>query len=93
MNADDYSSTIFAIAGFQSVYRQEKKFMKMSKKDILVLVIPFVILAIVYLFLPARIPRQFGFNGKPTSYMAKEFIFLFGILPFLIYKRYSAKHK
>lgn len=64
----------------------------MKKKDWLILIIPIVITAVIYLFLPARIPRQFDLAGKPTSYMAKEFIFLFSLLPFIIYKRYQAKH-
>ncbi len=67
--------------------------MKLTKKDILILVIPIAIAAVIYLFLPARIPRQFGLNGRPTSYIAKEFIFLLGLLPYLVYKSYRAKHK
>ena len=64
--------------------------MKIQKKSLLILIIPFVILAAAYPFLPARIPRQFHLSGPP-SYMAKEFIFLFGFLPFLIYKYYQSK--
>jgi uncharacterized membrane protein len=67
--------------------------MKLNKKDLLIFVIPFIILAIIYPFLPARIPRQFHFNGQPTSYMAKEFIFLIGFIPYLIYLRYRQKNK
>ncbi len=63
----------------------------MKKKDWLILIIPIVITAIIYIFLPARIPKQFGFSGKPNSYMAKEFIFPFALLPFIIYKRNQAK--
>ena len=43
----------------------------MKKKELLILIIPIVITAIVYLFLPARIPRQFDHAAIPTSYMAK----------------------
>lgn len=64
----------------------------MKKKDWLILIIPIVITAIIYPFLPASIPRQFDIAGKPTSYMAKEFIFLAGLLPFIAYKGYKAKH-
>ena len=60
--------------------------MKFDKKSFLILIIPIMITLIVYPFLPARIPRQFHLNGQPTSYMAKEFIFLFGLLPIVIYK-------
>lgn len=67
--------------------------MKFNKKDILILLIPLLITAVVYPFLPAQIPRQFHLDGE-TSYMAKEFIFILGILPFVIYKsRYAKKNK
>ncbi|NLV35222.1 MAG: DUF1648 domain-containing protein [Clostridiaceae bacterium] len=65
--------------------------MKARTKSLLVLVIPFIILGITYFFLPARIPRQFHLNGEPPTYAAKEFIFLFGFLPFLIYQKYRKK--
>lgn len=65
----------------------------MKKKDLIILIIPFVIIAIIYPFLPARIPRQFHFGGQPTSFMAKEFIFIIGIIPFMIYKRYQNKRR
>ena len=64
--------------------------MKFNRKSLFVLIIPLVIVAIVYPFLPAKIPRQFHFSGPP-SYMAKEFIFLVGLLPFVIYKYYQSK--
>jgi len=60
-------------------------------KSLLILIIPFIILAVIYPFLPARIPRQFSLTGKPKTYMAKEFIFLFGIVPFLVYSSYRNK--
>jgi uncharacterized membrane protein len=66
--------------------------MKINKKDLLILIIPLIIVAAVYPFLPAQIPRQFGFNGE-VSYMAKEFIFIFGLAPFLIYKYRQARTK
>ncbi len=65
--------------------------MKLKKKDLLVLIIPFIIIAVIYPFLPDRIPRQFHLNGQTTSYMAKEFIFILGIIPYLIYMRYRSK--
>lgn len=66
--------------------------MKISKKDLLILIIPLVIVAAIYPILPAQIPRQFGFNGEVT-YMAKEFIFIIGLAPFLIYKYSQARRK
>jgi len=53
-------------------------------KSLCILVIPFVVCAIIYPFLPDRIPRQFHMDGT-ISYMAKEFIFFLGCIPFLIY--------
>ena len=63
----------------------------MRKKDLFVLIVPLVIIAVIYPFLPAMIPRQFHFDGQPPTYMAKEFIFIAGLLPFIIYKYYQAK--
>jgi uncharacterized membrane protein len=59
--------------------------MKLNKKNLLILIIPLIIVAAIYPILPAQIPRQFGLNGE-IRYMAKEFIFLLGMAPFLIYK-------
>lgn len=59
--------------------------MKLNKKDLLVLIIPLIIAGIAYPFLPDQIPRQFHVNAE-TSYMAKEFIFLLGLLPFIVFK-------
>jgi len=64
--------------------------MKFNKKDILFLVVPFVILAVIYPFLPPQIPRQFRIN-EPPAMMAREFIFFFGLAPFLIFKYYKSK--
>ena len=65
--------------------------LKFTKKDIFILIIPFAVLAAIYPFLPGRIPRQFDFSGHPNSYMAKEFIFLLGFVPYLIYRKYRYK--
>ena len=64
--------------------------MKLNKKDLLILIIPLIVVAAIYPILPAQIPRQFGFNGE-VRYMAKEFIFLIGLVPFLIYKYRQAR--
>lgn len=66
--------------------------MKLNKKDLLILIIPLIIAAALYPVLPAQIPKQFGFNGE-VSYMAKEFIFIIGLTPFLIYKYRQARRK
>jgi len=59
----------------------------LNKKDLLILIIPLVIAGILYLMLPAQIPRQIGLNGE-IMYGRKEIIFIFGLLPFLFYKKY-----
>lgn len=64
--------------------------MKMFKKDFLILIIPFIILGVAYPFLPDQIPRQFRFDGS-VAYMAKEFIFVFGFAPYLIYNSIRRK--
>jgi uncharacterized membrane protein len=66
--------------------------MKLSKKDLLILIIPLVIVTALYPILPGQIPRQFGINGE-VRYMAKEFIFIIGLAPFLIYKYSQARRK
>lgn len=58
--------------------------MKKNLRIICILVIPLAVCAIAYPFLPDRIPRQFHSDGT-VSYMAKEFIFLLGLIPYAIY--------
>ena len=58
--------------------------MKINLKSLSILIIPLVICAVLYPFLPGQIPRQFHADGT-KSYMAKEFIFLFGLIPYVIY--------
>jgi uncharacterized membrane protein len=67
--------------------------MKFEKKDALILGIPLLIVLIAYPFLPAMIPRQFHMNGEPPSYMAKEFLFLIGLLPYAIFKSRQFKKR
>jgi uncharacterized membrane protein len=59
-------------------------------KGLAILIIPLIICVIAYIFLPARIPRQFHSDGSVT-YMAKEFIFILGFVPYIIYLRYRRK--
>jgi uncharacterized membrane protein len=65
--------------------------MKFTKKDLLVILVPIAVIGAIYPFLPAEIPRQFHFSGQPSSYMAKEFLFLVGLLPYIVYKSYQFK--
>lgn len=58
--------------------------MKKIPKSLYILIIPLIICAVIYPFLPDQIPRQFHLDGT-KSYMAKEFIFLFGLIPYIIY--------
>lgn len=64
-----------------------------NKKNIsiLVLVVPFLILLLIYPFLPEKIPSRYHLNGEPPSYMAKEFIFLTGFLPYFVYRKYLSR--
>lgn len=65
--------------------------MEKSKiKKICIIVIPLLICSIIYFFLPDQIPKQFHVGGE-TSYMSKEWVFLFGFLPYAIYLRYKKK--
>lgn len=54
------------------------------KKSLCILGISLVVCAILYPFLPDQIPRQFHLD-ESKSYMAKEFIFVLGFIPFFIY--------
>lgn len=60
--------------------------MKKISKDLFILILPLAVCAILYPILPDQIPRSFHMNGT-KSYMAKEFIFLFGLIPYVIYLR------
>lgn len=66
--------------------------MKLQKKDLIFLIVPLIIVGIIYPFLPEKIPRQFRLDGS-VAYMAKEFVFLLGILPFVVYRQYQGKKK
>lgn len=59
--------------------------MKMSKKNLLVLIIPLIIALILYPILPDKIPRQFRLDGS-VAYMHKGFIFILALLPYVVYK-------
>lgn len=65
--------------------------MKINKKDIILIVVPLIIIAAIYPFLPDMIPRQFDFQGHASSYMRKEFLFLSAFLPYIVYKSYQMK--
>ncbi len=60
--------------------------MKKTLKDLFILVIPLAVCILLYPFLPDQIPRTFHLDGT-KSYMVKEFIFLFGFIPYIIYLR------
>lgn len=63
-----------------------------KRMDIIILVVPFIILGIAYPFLPEQIPRQFRIDGS-IAYMAKEFVFIAGFLPYIIYKSLNKRRK
>jgi uncharacterized membrane protein len=60
------------------------------KKDFLILIVPFIILGVAYPFLPDQIPRQFRLDGS-VAYISKEFIFILGFMPYLIYNSIRRK--
>lgn len=66
--------------------------MKLTKKDILILVIPVVVMLILLPILPDKLPMQWNINGDVNWYLDKNFSFLLGFLPFIIYKLYIIKH-
>lgn len=66
--------------------------MKKYLKGWYFLVIPLVICAILYPFLPDQVPRQWHTDGS-VSYMAKEFLFLVALLPYVVYISNRIKNK
>ncbi|MBP7176325.1 MAG: DUF1648 domain-containing protein [Thermoclostridium sp.] len=59
-------------------------------RELAILIIPLVICTVAYFLLPDQIPRQFHADGTAT-YMAKEFIFIFAFVPYIIYWRYKKR--
>jgi uncharacterized membrane protein len=53
------------------------------KKSLCILAISLAVCAVLYPFLPNQIPRQFHLDGT-KSYIAKEYIFLIGFIPFIV---------
>ena len=66
--------------------------MNLNKKDMLIILIPLIVVAVIYPILPDKIPRQIKLDGL-VSYMAKEFIFIIGLIPFAVYKSRESKKK
>jgi uncharacterized membrane protein len=66
--------------------------MKFTKKDILILVIPVVIMILLIPVLPDKIPMQWNQNGDVNWYLDKKFSFLLGLIPYIVYKSYVLKH-
>lgn len=63
--------------------------MGINKKDILILTLPMIGMALLKPVLPEKIAMQWGLDGKVNWYMDRKYSFLIGIVPFIIYK--SAK--
>jgi uncharacterized membrane protein len=66
--------------------------MKFTKKDILILVIPVVIMILLIPVLPDKIPMQWKQNGDVNWYLDKKLSFLLGLIPYIFYKYYKIKH-
>ena len=67
--------------------------MKLSKNELLVLIIPVVVAILLIPILPDKIPMQFDMHGNVNWYLDKKFSFIIGLLPFVIFKSYRIKHK
>ena len=65
--------------------------LKLNKKDILILVIPVIIIILLIPVLPNKIPMQFDLKGNVSWYLDKNFSFIIGLIPFIIYKSYMIK--
>lgn len=66
--------------------------MKFTKKDILILIIPIVLMLLLLPVLPDKIPMQWNINGDVNWYLDKKLSFLIGFLPFIIYELYKLNH-
>lgn len=60
---------------------------------IVILIAPLAIALIIYPSLPASIPLHFSITGQVNRYGSKNFIFLIGILPFIIYVSILSKYR
>ena len=66
--------------------------MKFSKKDLLILIIPVIIMILLIPVLPDKIPMQWSLNGEVNWYLDKKLSFLIGMVPFVIYKLWKSKY-
>lgn len=73
------------------------KFKKSYIIDILVLIIPVIIMILLIPILPDKVPTHWDINGNMTSYIDKNYSFVLGILPFVVYEsikfKYSRKRR
>lgn len=69
--------------------------MKLSKIDILILVIPVIIMILLTPVLPDKVPIHWDIRGVANSFVDKKYAFALGAMPFVIYKlirlKYSSK--
>ena len=59
--------------------------MRMGKIGLVILLVPVVAAVVLFPFLPSKIPVQFNLSGEVSRYASKYFIFLFALIPYLIY--------
>ena len=62
-----------------------KNKMKLTKKGILILVIPLVLMLLLLPVLPDKIPMQWNTNGDVNWYLDKNYSFIIGLCPFMLY--------
>ena len=67
--------------------------MKLSKKDLLILIVPLLISILLIPVLPDKIPMQWSLDGSVNWYLDKKLSFLIGIFPFILYKLTKLGHK
>jgi len=66
--------------------------MKKALPYILITIIPLAIAAVAYIFLPDMIPVHLSFSGV-DRYANKIVVFLFALLPLVIYSSYKMKRR
>lgn len=66
--------------------------MNLNKRGMAIILIPLIVIAFIYPALPEKIPLQFQSSGR-VIYLGKEFLFILGILPYIIYRYLNTKKK
>lgn len=65
--------------------------MKFTKKDLIILLVPVVIMILITPFLPNKVPIHYDTPTHADGYLDRHFAFIIGLVPFIIYKIYEFK--